>query len=79
MPMRKAKLRHCDECRFWHYDEAYKQVECEKAHAIRFYKPRGPLDTNYGWKRKCAEFVPSNAQVQEPGVALSARSPGTES
>lgn len=67
MPTRKTKIRHCDECKHWHAYEikngwlAKGQVECEKAHELRYFKPRGPMDTDYGWKRKCADFAPSNS------------------
>lgn len=59
--------RHCDECTHatlkWYVyrgGEPFDVLSCEYAHKPRFYKPRGPLDADYGWKRRCADFVPSN-------------------
>lgn len=63
---RKLITRNCDECVHWHAttinDELISkvQIECDKAHEPRYFKPRRPLDTNYGWKRKCADFAPAN-------------------
>jgi hypothetical protein len=75
MPVRKTKTRNCDECRHWHAHEikngwlAKVQVECDKAHTLRYFKPRGPMDTAYGWKRKCADFAPSNAMCTPSGAS----------
>lgn len=48
--------KNCDECAHFNPDVLYDECPCDKEHRARFYKPRGPLDTDYGWKRKCADF-----------------------
>lgn len=67
------KTRHCDECE--HYDcgepllihcglegSAATPASCAKEHKLRFYYPKGPMDDNWGHKRKCADFseIPIN-------------------
>jgi hypothetical protein len=46
------KTRNCDDCAHhkWPGDS------CEKGHMPRFYKPRSPVDTSFGFKRKCGDF-----------------------
>ena len=48
--------KNCDECAHFNPDVLYDECPCDKEHRARFYKPRGPLDTDYGWKRKCSDF-----------------------
>jgi hypothetical protein len=50
------KTSHCDECAYLDSQRRYDEVPCDKGHKPKFYKPRGALDTDYGWKRKCADF-----------------------
>ena len=54
------KARHCDEC--CHFD--LKEDEfgrpippvCLKGHRPRFYMPKGPMDGDWGYKRRCEDF-----------------------
>ena len=48
------KTRRCDECK-WYAANLNEHV-CRKQHFPRFYMPKGPMDLNYGWKRKCEDF-----------------------
>lgn len=59
------KTKHCDDCKFQgdlghpvipgdDYTNYVK--ECGKGHKPRFYKPKGPTDYEYGFKRRCADF-----------------------
>lgn len=48
------KARQCDECK-WYANNATDHV-CRKQHFPRFYKPRSPMDQNWGWKRKCDDY-----------------------
>lgn len=53
--------RHCDECKHWQKDgrQVLTSMVCTKGHKPRFYVPRSdPRDTDWGWKRKCADFAP---------------------
>lgn len=47
--------RHCDECAH-HRAVIGNELACELDHKPRWYSPKGPLDLNYGWKRRCADF-----------------------
>lgn len=55
--MKPIKTRHCDECRF-HKVVIGNELACEYDHKPRWYSPKSPMDQNYGWKRKCAEYRP---------------------
>lgn len=62
-------MQHCDQCQHWHAHEirqgwiAKVQVECDKSHPLRYFPPRGTLDNDYGWKRKCADFAPAQPRM----------------
>lgn len=53
----KRIVRHCEDCQFreWVGDSG---LRCLRGHKSRFYNPRNgnPYD-DYGWKRRCADFV----------------------
>ena len=51
------KTRHCDECR--HQVPFLIAMKCANGHRPRFYAPNSdPSDTEWGYKRKCADFEP---------------------
>ena len=56
--MRKGKTRWCDGCVWWVwiYGFVNKRGMCLKGHRPRFYMPRGPMDMEWGFKRRCADF-----------------------
>lgn len=29
---------------------------CDKGHRPRYYQPKGPMDENYGYKRRCDDY-----------------------
>ena len=53
------KTANCDEClhSHWHATEESIRMECAMEHKPRFYQPRSNDDQNYGYKRKCADFI----------------------
>lgn len=64
------KASQCDECghsttKWYCYrgGEPFDVLTCGKGHKPRFYLPRSPLDFNFGWKKVCGDFMPSNAKV----------------
>jgi hypothetical protein len=73
------KTQYCDECQYreWVGESG---LACKQGHKPRFYRPRSdPYWQNWGWKRKCADFVlgdhvhrltPSNDQAKGPGGFL---------
>lgn len=52
------KTQYCHDCIHKSFPEILGKLKCRKGHKPRFYMPRdnNPLDTLYGWKRKCADF-----------------------
>ena len=59
------KSRHCDDCANGSYPPALYSVfarirlNCAKGHKPRFHVPSSdPRDTDWGYKRKCADFAP---------------------
>ena len=61
------KARHCDECKHatvkWYEYKgppAFDVLTCAKKHKPRHYMPRNAMDTDYGWKRVCADFETHN-------------------
>jgi hypothetical protein len=52
----KQKAHHCEDCqhREW-FPISF--LRCKKGHKPRFYTPRNPHDGDFGWKRRCADFV----------------------
>ncbi len=72
------KARQCEECahhtlKWYRYrgGEQFDVLKCGKGHKPRFYLPRSPLDFNFGWKKVCGDFMPSNA----PGKPTAANEP----
>jgi hypothetical protein len=53
------KTQQCDECRhfgeFWLRGNGYTNP-CTQGHHPRFYRPKNPMDTTWGWKKKCKDF-----------------------
>lgn len=61
------KSSHCDECKHatvkWYEYKgppAFDVLTCAKKHKPRHYMPRNAMDTDYGWKRVCADFETHN-------------------
>ena len=49
--------RHCDECNHMHYsNDEPTQYKCQKGHHPRWFKQTSPIDTSYGFKRRCEDF-----------------------
>lgn len=49
------KARFCAECKHFNVDllgDAY----CIKKYTLRFYPPKSPIDTNWGYKRRCWSY-----------------------
>ena len=53
------KPRHCYDCSQWdgEDDEGRPALPCHAGHRPRFYRPRDQWDCEYGFKRKCADFM----------------------
>lgn len=50
---------HCEECEHCVLELLTEmKMVCEAGHKPRFYLPRTPDDTEYGWKRVCDDFEP---------------------
>lgn len=48
---------HCDDCAHWDREsDTYTADDCKMGHRPRFFVPRGPLDSEYGFKRRCDDF-----------------------
>ena len=76
------KARHCDECKHatakWYEYKgppAFDVLTCAKKHKPRHYMPRNAIDTDYGWKRVCADFETHNDRVEGRDAASSRRVP----
>lgn len=59
------KTRQCDECAQFLAEEQNfhgfwitRVGLCLLGHKPRFYQPKATLDTSWGYKRKCAEYIP---------------------
>ena len=57
----KVRVRHCDEC--LHYDlvcgtnyGGKDDKHCKLGHKPRWYQPKGPMDDDWGHKRRCEDF-----------------------
>lgn len=63
--MKKAK--HCDECQ-WFMPQVISKDEfrCGMGHSARFYVPKHPRDTDWGWKRRCENFNPRPNHKENP-------------
>jgi hypothetical protein len=57
----KAIVRYCEDCQHREFVKV-SDLRCLKGHKPRFYLPRNgdPYDANWGWKRRCADFVVGN-------------------
>lgn len=52
------KTQYCDECEHRKWVGDGNGLACKIGHKPRFFKPTGnPYFENWGWKRKCADFV----------------------
>jgi hypothetical protein len=53
------KTRHCDECQHYSIDINDDETPCDKEHSPRWYKPKNdnPHDPDYGYKRKCGDYL----------------------
>ena len=61
------KTRNCDECAHFPIIRVFLlRGECNVGHAPRYYLPRSAVDCNYGWKRRCADFV-ERKELREQG------------
>jgi hypothetical protein len=73
------KTRHCDECLHSKWDLTWDLSEpfvCAKGHTPRFYRPKDISDAmrgNWGWKRKCEDFVKEPEDEREEVERLRAR------
>ena len=65
------KTRHCDECAHFtnHINTGFAYhininvSPCDKGHKPRFHVPSlDPRDTDWGYKRKCADFAPKETK-----------------
>ena len=61
------KAKQCCDCNLWEHikdgvyqDAGARRVSCEfrcnRGHSPRFYMPKSPVDTGYGYKRACNDF-----------------------
>jgi hypothetical protein len=48
------KAKQCDECNLW--ERLPCEFRCNAGHKPRFYLPKSPIDSDFGWKRVCADF-----------------------
>lgn len=48
------RASQCDQCTNW-----TGTLPCRAGHRPRHYVPRSPVDDEWGWKRRCADFYPS--------------------
>ena len=74
------KACHCDECKHstvkWHEYKgppAFDVLTCAKGHKPRHYMPRNAMDTDYRWKRVCADFERHNEVRRGPLAGRRAR------
>ena len=65
--------KNCEECAH-HRAVLGNELACALDHKPRWYSPKGTLDQNYGWKRKCDDFRPTghNAKVSGGGTPSAA-------
>lgn len=66
------KTQYCDECEHRKWVDDGNGLACKIGHKPRFFKPTGnPYFENWGWKRKCADFVVGkHVQMLTPSNAL---------
>lgn len=56
--MMKAKTQFCDLCKRHYYEGDV--LRCREGHKPRFYMPKRPYDTDWGWKRVCEDYEDSD-------------------
>jgi len=49
------KTHDCQECVHRNYKGL--NIVCQFGHKPRFFMPKHPLDTGWGWKRRCVDFA----------------------
>lgn len=57
----KPKTHDCQECK--HHDFSGDKLKCLEGHKPRFFTPRSPVDDNWGWKRRCEDFIEEQAEA----------------
>jgi len=63
--MPKPKTQSCDACAHAYYwGEMGEKLECLEGHKPRFYKPRSGNDADWGWKRRCDDYVEDSERVK---------------
>ena len=60
------RTRHCDECAHFRAAFIFEKKVCNAGHAPRYYPMRSAVDFDYGWKRRCADFV-ERRELREQG------------
>lgn len=50
------RAKNCCECKHWKVDHFHTGGVCLRGHRPRFYKPRHESDTDWGWRRRCADY-----------------------
>jgi hypothetical protein len=66
-----AKAQACDFCQHFDFGATsesepfawIRKPSCAKGHKPRFFQPRGPMDQDWGWKRRCDEFQLSESVI----------------
>lgn len=53
----KTKTQHCEDCSHGKWNVADSDLVCEMGHKPRFFTPKSPLDKDWGFKRRCSDFV----------------------
>lgn len=68
------ETRHCEDCAMW--IAGWSGGRCAAGHRPRFYMPHNELDLNWGWKRKCADFVLTSERGQMNALQLARHDAG---
>ena len=50
------KSSDCQECRHHQWRIPSEDMKCNKGHRPRFFHPKSPIDTNWGYRRICEDF-----------------------
>lgn len=53
----KIKTQHCEDCLHGKWSVVDSDLTCEMKHKPRFFTPKSPLDRDWGFKRRCSDFV----------------------
>lgn len=57
--------KNCDDCRFFVANRPRGSTEvCSRGHSPRFYTPKSPVDTDWGYRRDCDDFKPVKPQTE---------------